>query len=48
MRVCGACGVGFIGAHGDAHLLTEVLRVHEIICPGGERAGELVTPFDCE
>jgi hypothetical protein len=43
---CGVCGVTFAGTTERAPDVRQVLGVHEAICPGGRRAGEIVTPFD--
>jgi hypothetical protein len=43
---CGVCGVTFAGTTERAPDVRQVLGVHERICPGGRRAGEIVTPFD--
>jgi len=44
--VCGACGVGFIAPADRVDHAEEILRLHESICPGGERAGDVVHPYD--
>jgi hypothetical protein len=44
--VCAACGVAFLAPAGRLEQTAELLRVHESICPGGDRAGEGVTPLD--
>jgi hypothetical protein len=43
---CGVCGVVFEGTSERALDVRHVLDVHESICPGGRRAGEIVAPFD--
>jgi hypothetical protein len=43
---CGVCGVVFEGTAERARDVRHVLEVHESICPGGRRAGEIVAPFD--
>jgi hypothetical protein len=43
---CGVCGVVFEGTTERALDVRHVLDVHESICPGGRRAGEIVAPFD--
>jgi hypothetical protein len=43
---CGVCGVVFEGTTERAVDVRHVLDVHESICPGGRRAGEIVSPFD--
>jgi hypothetical protein len=43
---CGVCGVTFAGTTERAPDVRHVLGVHESLCPGGRRAGEIVTPFD--
>ena len=43
---CGVCGVVFEGTAERALDVRHVLDVHESICPGGRRAGEIVAPFD--
>ena len=43
---CGVCGVVFEGTTERALDVRHVLEVHESICPGGRRTGEIVTPFD--
>jgi hypothetical protein len=40
------CGVVFEGTTERALDVRHVLKVHESICPGGRRTGEIVTPFD--
>lgn len=42
---CCACSVAFGGTVEQAASVEQVLRAHESICPGGERDGELVLPF---
>jgi hypothetical protein len=42
---CGVCGVTFAGTTKRAPDVRHVLGVHESICPGGRRTGEVVTPF---
>ncbi len=42
---CTACGVVFAGREAERVRVAEVLRVHQTICPGGSRAGEVVVPF---
>ena len=42
---CPACGVMFSGSPGGDEETAEILHVHEAICPGGDRRGDLVTPF---
>jgi hypothetical protein len=43
---CGVCGVVFEGTAERALDVRHVLDVHESICPGGRRSGEIVAPFD--
>ena len=43
---CSVCGVVFEGTTERALDVRHVLKVHESICPGGRRTGEIVTPFD--
>lgn len=43
---CSACGVAFAGRSRDRELVTHVLGVHEQICPGGDRAGEVARPLE--
>ena len=42
---CTVCGVVFAGREAERGRVVEVLRVHQTICPGGSRAGEVVVPF---
>ena len=41
---CHACGVLFLTPPGADAVTREVLRIHEAICPGGRRAGEIAVP----
>jgi len=41
-RVCGVCFVASTTRRSEAALL---LDVHQQICPGGDRRGEVITPF---
>jgi hypothetical protein len=43
---CAACGVAFEGPRSRQADVEQVLRAHQRICPGGDRAGEMVTPFE--
>ena len=43
---CCVCGVVFEGTIERALDIRHVLAVHESICPGGRRTGEIVSPFD--
>jgi hypothetical protein len=43
---CRVCGVVFAASIERGEDTAQVLRVHERICPGGLRAGDVVTPFD--
>ena len=43
---CGVCGVTFAASRERQAEAARVLRVHESICPGGQRAGEVATPFE--
>ena len=45
MGICPGCGVMFAAPPGRDEETDEILRVHEAICPGGNRRGDLVTPF---
>jgi hypothetical protein len=42
---CGVCGVTFSGTTERVPDVRVVLGVHERICPGGSRTGEIVSPF---
>lgn len=42
---CCECGVAFAGQVEQSAGIEQVWRAHESICPGGERAGEVVCPF---
>ena len=43
---CGVCGVQFAASRDRRAEAARVLRVHESICPGGQRSGEVATPFE--
>ena len=43
---CAVCGITFAAARERQAEAARVLRVHESICPGGQRAGEVATPFE--
>jgi hypothetical protein len=45
MGICPACGVMFAAPLGRDEETAEIQRVHEALCPGGNRSGDLVTPF---
>jgi hypothetical protein len=40
------CGVQFAASRERRAETARVLHVHESICPGGQRAGEVATPFE--
>jgi len=42
---CSACGLAFAGRRGQRRQVAQVLSVHEEICPGGDRAGEVAFPL---
>jgi hypothetical protein len=42
---CALCGVLFAGSPEQRAGVEHLLRVHESICPGGARAGHVVTPL---
>ena len=42
---CAACGLAFAGPHRRRRVVAAVLRVHEEICPGGDRTGEVTFPL---
>jgi len=42
---CSACGVAFGARRGQRNQVAHVLTVHERICPGGDRTGEVAFPF---
>jgi hypothetical protein len=42
---CDRCGVTFVAKEDHYVAVREVLRVHEIVCPGGDRDGEWAAPF---
>lgn len=43
---CEACGVTFLAQPAHAPSVREILRVHRAVCPGGERANEIVAPAE--
>jgi hypothetical protein len=43
---CPTCRVAFAGRRGDVASVGHLLQVHERICPGGDRAGEVVMPLE--
>jgi len=43
---CAMCGVAFAASRERQAEAARVLHVHESICPGGQRAGEVATPFE--
>jgi hypothetical protein len=43
---CAVCGVGFAASAGRRAHAEQLLRVHQSICPGGNRAGHIVEPFE--
>ena len=43
---CAVCGVKFAASRKHRAEVARVLRVHETICPGGHRSGEVATPFE--
>ena len=43
---CGVCGVKFTASRERQADTARVLCVHETICPGGERSGEVATPYE--
>jgi len=45
MGICPGCGVMFAAPPCRDEETAEILRVHEAICSGGNRRGDLVTPF---
>ena len=42
---CRSCRVAFAARPHDREAVAEVLRVHEAVCPGGDRDGEIAEPF---
>lgn len=42
---CCECGVAFAGSVEQSAGVAQVWRAHESVCPGGDRAGEVVHPF---
>jgi len=44
--VCGVCGVKFAASRERQADAARVLRVHESICPGGQRSGRVAMPFE--
>ena len=44
--VCTTCRVAFAGRPGEIVSVEHLLQVHERICPGGDRAGEIVMPLE--
>ena len=42
---CSHCGVAFAGLTERWSQVEQVLQAHESVCPGGDRAGEIVRPF---
>jgi len=46
VRPCSACGVLFVGPPERRAHVEHILRVHERICPGGSRSGDVATPFE--
>ena len=46
MGECASCHVGFAGRRAELVSVEHLLRVHERICPGGDRAGEVVMPLE--
>ncbi|HJQ85422.1 MAG TPA: hypothetical protein VKA21_15150 [Candidatus Binatia bacterium] len=45
MGVCRACGVTFAAGDDQRAQAAKVLGVHQAICPGGRREGEVVRPY---
>ncbi len=43
---CAVCGITFAASRERQTEAARVLRVHESICPGGQRVGEVATPFE--
>jgi hypothetical protein len=43
--VCSTCGVEFVAPADRREHVEDVLRVHESICPGGRRGGDVASPF---
>ena len=43
---CASCRVAFAGRRAEMVSLGHLLQVHERICPGGNRAGEVVMPLE--
>ncbi|HYR96389.1 MAG TPA: hypothetical protein VEM57_06605 [Candidatus Binatus sp.] len=43
---CTTCRVAFAGRRTEVASLGHLLQVHERICPGGDRAGEVVMPLE--
>jgi hypothetical protein len=42
---CATCGVRFVALPDRVEHTKEVLRVHALACPGGDRTGDVVQPF---
>jgi hypothetical protein len=43
--MCAICRVTFFSSPDGEKLVQDLLRVHEMICPGGDRTGERVMPI---
>jgi hypothetical protein len=43
---CAVCGVRFASTPARRAEIAHVLAVHESVCPGGDRAGEVVIPLE--
>lgn len=43
---CQRCGVLFLAGAAGVPAVRQVVHAHEIVCPGGTRAGEAVDPFE--
>jgi hypothetical protein len=44
--VCESCGVTFLAQAAHVTSVREILRVHRNVCPGGNRADEVVAPTE--
>jgi hypothetical protein len=43
---CATCGVQFAAMEEQRGNVEEILRVHQRICPGGRRGGEVIAPYE--
>lgn len=43
---CESCGVTFLAQPAHVKGVREILRVHRSVCPGGNRAEEVVAPAE--